>query len=310
LESVLPLALHKSVPTDGYQLLGWNLGDAARITSHSGSASNQAVAFVPGACGWQLLPIVENHMTLQTDRDLVSGVANSSVSPAEFPITFSGTIERPKEVDFFSAMAKSGKKYRVEAHSRSLGFPVDSSISVIGADGKELASNDDMAQNNYDAAVEFTVTADGPVQIRVRDITDAYSSSHVYVLHAREVTPRYSLTVDADHFTLAAGATVDIPVTVNREGGIAVNIEVTAINLPDGVTCPSVQSLSMGDTSKKVVLKLTATEQAGANAPIRIQASNVGADAKKGNPIEARAALREGFELAEFWLTVVPKKRR
>lgn len=308
LESVIPLALSANAPLESFNLLGWNLSESSRAVSYPGLSAKQANIYVPGAFGWQLVPTVETNHTLLTDRDTVRAGTRSAEVLAKFPIHFSGTIEKPKEVDSFPVTVKSGKKYRIEAHSRSLGFPVDSSITINGRDGKELASNDDASRNNYDAAVEFTANEDGPVTISVRDITDAFSTSHIYVLRCTEVASKFAINVDADHFTVNAGSTVDIPVTVTREGGMAGDIEISMSNLPGGVTCPSVTSLSKGDTSKKVVLKLTATDQAAGHGTMRIQAKEVSPNAAANTPIDATFALSENHLLSDFWLTIAPKK--
>ena len=62
----------------------------------------------------------------------------------------------------------------------------------------------------------------------------------------------------ATEFSVAAGATVEIPVNIARQLGFAEEIEVFVEGLPEGTTCPPVRSQPGDDTAKAVKLKLAA----------------------------------------------------
>ncbi len=308
LESVMPLALLPNASADSFQVLGWTNSNSAQSILTKFPGRNEAQLSLTGALGWQSVPFVAQHTSVLTEQQLESAGASDVVKPVALPAVLTGVIQRPKEVDVYPVAVKSGTRYRVEVHSRELGFPVDSAVTVTAEDGKELASNDDSSGNDYDAATEFTAPTDGLARIAIRDITDAYSPSHIYVARVSPVTAEFDLKVDADHFQITAGSTLDLSVNIARTGGMNGELEIVATDLPLGVTCAVVESAAKGDSSKKVVLKLVADERASVSGDIRISGKEKSTGSTAVTAREATFQLRDSYSLSQFWLTVIPKK--
>ena len=68
---------------------------------------------------------------------------------------------------------------------------------------------------------------------------------------------------------MAAGKTLEVPVTVARKDGFKRAIEIHAEGLPKGVQCEPVTSSGEGATAKTMKLKLTASEKTD-SGPFRI----------------------------------------
>ena len=68
----------------------------------------------------------------------------------------------------------------------------------------------------------------------------------------------------ADALALAPGKTVEIPLAIERQNGFKQPIEISAIDLPAGVTAEKVTSEPTGDSAKAVKLVLRAAEDAAA----------------------------------------------
>src|SRR6185369_490769 len=76
------------------------------------------------------------------------------------------------------------------------------------------------------------------------------------------VTPDFTVTLAAGTFSIAAGKTLEIALTIDRKNGFAAEIEFTAENLPAGITAAPLKSLPTGDTAKTAKLVLTAAADA------------------------------------------------
>ena len=63
--------------------------------------------------------------------------------PIQLPITVSGRIDPPGDVDVYQFEAKKGQKLSFQVESRALGFPLDSVLRLTDAAGKVLAEADD-----------------------------------------------------------------------------------------------------------------------------------------------------------------------
>jgi hypothetical protein len=189
------------------------------------------------------------------------------------PVTLTGQLQSPGDEDAFSVTATKGKSLEIRVESTRLGYDTDPVVSVIDAAGKTVVENDDGRRSERDPSLTFSPPADGTYQILVRDLHGRGGMRMVYVCTIAEQQPSYSLTVAAGSFRVAPGMTVDVPVTINRQGGFKEDLEVSAAGLPAGVSGEVVRSPGEGDASKsvKLVLKAATDAQSG---PLRIVAKS------------------------------------
>jgi hypothetical protein len=228
----------------------------------------------------------------------------------ELPVVVSGHLADPNETHTVSFTATKGTKYRAEVRSKSDGFLLDSKLSIVQkTSGAELADNDDISRDRYDAGVDFSAKEDGEIEVRLSDVIDAYGPRHFYQLAIRKIKPAFELAVTADHFLVSQDKPIEITVSVARDSGFNEKIRIDATELPDGVTCQPVVSEPKGDTSKSVKLKLTAGKDSVGNGSFQIIGSEIGGDDKpKESTATASFPLRPAISLSRFWLTIPPGK--
>jgi hypothetical protein len=221
---------------------------------------------------------------------------------AEIPLTITGSIGEPREVDTFAFAAQKGQRLAIRLESQSLGFPLDASLEVLDAAGKSLKKADDAQREQYDPALDFDPPADGTYRVVVRDVYETAGPRHVYRLSIVLRDPDFALTLAADRFAVAAGKSVKVPVTIDRRNGFAEPIEVRVEGLPAGVTCQPVTSDPKGATKAKLELELVAAKETGAGGPLRI----VG----RANRERMATAAVDGFNARTEhpWLVVQPAK--
>jgi hypothetical protein len=168
--------------------------------------------------------------------------------------------------------------------------------------GKVLAEAES-PQRGGELTLNFTPPADGAYRLEIVDLHRRGGLRFAYRLTITPVAPDFAVSLTAGTFTIAAGKSLEIPLTIDRKNGFAGEIDLTAENLPVGITAAPVKSLPTGDTAKTVKLVLTAAADAKPGI-IQILAKSAG-DA----PISHRATFPTKigpgtFFHSEVWLGV------
>ncbi len=83
------------------------------------------------------------------------------------PSAVAGVIQGSTEIDCFKFAAKKGDQFVLEVMAQRTGSPLDSSLAVLDAKGKELARDED--SRGFDSLVEFTAPEDGDYIAQLRD---------------------------------------------------------------------------------------------------------------------------------------------
>ncbi len=229
------------------ELSGWNLPeDARRITLPPEGEKAEISAFHPEVANSVPLRRVE-HTALA--EEAVSG-------PIRRPVTISGRIDSPSQVDSFTFEANQGESIVFRADARSLGSPLDPVLRVADATDKTLAEQDDNSKHP-DPTLTFKARADGTYTVSIRDLHGRGGPRFFYHLTVKEPTPSFALSTTADHFELLPGGKpLEIEVAVNRLDGFSDSIEILVEGLPEGVSVKSATSEPKGDSSKQVKLSL------------------------------------------------------
>ncbi len=314
---------HGAVGAEGVLPFGYNLTAAGTDAANAVQTSpptrvSPAIVSLPAAAGWDWVRRSSDAAIEHFHRDEYDGTV---------PAVISGHIQSPDDRHTFAFDAGKGTRYRVSVQSKAYGFPLDSELVVVDqASGKELARNDDVSRGGYDAAVEFSVKEDAPVEVQIGDLVGGYGTRHFYQLVVAPVTPKFELSVAADQFVVSQEKPLEIPVTIDRSGGFSGELRISAAGLPEGVTADPVVSQAKGDTSKSVKLKLTAADAPPAQGSFRIVATPVDeaeqseagqseagqseegqseAGQSEAAAVEATYSLCPSVQLSEFFLTVL-----
>jgi hypothetical protein len=135
--------------------------------------------------------------------------------PATVPVVLNGRILKPGEMDEWTLQLDEKQAITLDLAAASLGSPLDASLSIHDAEGKQLATNDDRAAGQPDPILSFTAPKAGAYTVRVRDrFRSRGGPSFAYRLTAAPAArPDFKLTLAAAHYN----------VTRDPDGGLADN---------------------------------------------------------------------------------------
>lgn len=255
-DHALPLAVQRGKPAE-LKLHGWNLASPAAAFEVPAVDFRDTVFFQPAdAAG--LVPL-----SLTDYPSLVAELTASRETPQECPLpcVMSGRLDEAKDSDVFRFNGTKGKALSIKAESDSIGYEVDPVLRVMDNAGKVMAEAESPRRGG-EPVLNFTPPADGPYRLEVADLHRRGGLRFAYRLTLAPVTPDFAVTLAAGTFSIAAGKTLEIPLTIDRKNAFAGEIDFTAENLPAGITAAPLKSLPTGDTAKTAKLILTAAADA------------------------------------------------
>jgi len=276
-EHAFPLAVEKANPGT-VELVGWNIAEADRRVPATDPRAARSVRFEP-------------HPTVAKAK--AQGKEPQTIA---LPVTVSGVLDAPRSPDRYRFEAKKGQKLTFELESRSLDFDLSGVLKVTDAGGKVLQRVEGAGKKSLtdDPTLAFTPSAEGVYHVEVSDLLATSGPRHAYRLRCLTPRPDFAATLAADRFAVAAGKTLDVPVTIDRRDGFMGDVTVTVENLPNGVTAnPAVAK----GAEKTATLKLTAGAGA-ASGSVRVVA-------KAGELTRPALASPAGQPATEHvWVTV------
>lgn len=184
--------------------------------------------------------------------------STNEVQAITIPGHLSGRIQQAGDVDRFVFESKKGQKWEVAVQSDKLGFPLDATLRIEDATGKELAKNDD-ANNSADPSLVWTAPSDGKFTAVISSLLRQGGSNYIYRLSVTEPRPSFRVTIAANNFNGSPGKTNEFKATVTRLHGHNGKLVFEASGLPADV------SLVAGEVPAKtgdVTLKLIARAEA------------------------------------------------
>jgi hypothetical protein len=285
-------------------LYGWNL------TSQPGHSVSHRIPPQPAGSFELTLPGGANRLTLPTSEhperiEIEPNDAPEQAQPFEWPAIINGRLDKPGDVDVFSFSAAKGDRLAIEVDSAELQFPTDPVLSIIHENGKTLQEVDDN-KTSRDPSLRFTVPSDGRFFVSLRDRSRGGAEDFVYRLGISRIRPDLKVRVNTTSFTLHSGKTSDLAVLVERLDGFEGEWEVTALDLPPGV---SVKPQPVpAKTPATIQLPFTVAEsQAPVSGLVRI----VAREKDKETPAERIALIAETPQATSgsqaLWLAVSPE---
>lgn len=186
-------------------------------------------------------------------------------APLAAPGAMTGTIETRFGSDQHLLTAKKGETWRIVANARAIGSPLDLELTILGPDGKQLATTDDVP-GTTDPELLFAVPADGPYRIVVTDRSGKSGT--------RAANYRLSVEPQREDVTLTMPALLSIPlgtpgklaIKAVRSGGFKGPIPLAFDRLPTGVTAPA--ELVIPEGKNDLTIDLTCAADAPTNAAL------------------------------------------
>lgn len=265
-------AAGKRGETGDVEFVGWGVqsGDADRLESvvrkvaFPADANAESVAYRLETEHGAAPPI---RLQLSDVADAVE--ATNAAAPLVPGVGITGVLEERNGEDRFRCKGAKGDAWRIDAASARFEAPLDLFLAVYGADGKELASNDDLRPDTTDAGLTFSLPADGEYVVGVSD-----ASSHggnraaVYRLAVRNPIRKFTLE-PPEFVNLPIGGKANLALKVVRSSEFKDAIAVSLAGLPAGVAVPAELTVPAGQSA--LTIPLTATADAAAvAAPVTI----------------------------------------
>jgi len=174
---------------------------------------------------------------------------NKSLAAAQaitVPIAVEGACDAESS-DFYKFSAAAGQVLTIEVYARRLGSPVDPTLRVLAADGRELAFSDDEPLTGVDSQLRYAFKSAGDYYLEVRDVRYQGSPIHRYRLRVGD----FPLATSPFPLAVQKGTNAKIELATqdggNAEQQVSVPAEVPGNRL--NVTVPPRGGQSAGWTS-------------------------------------------------------------
>jgi len=193
---------------------------------------------------------------------LLVGDMTETVEPADpnpaarqlaLPAAVTGTLEEQFGEDRYRLSGKKGDVWTLAAIADAIGSPLDVTLAVLDADGKELVRSDD-TPGTTDAELTYVVAADGDFVVSVTDVSGR-SGTRAATYRLTASVPESGFTISIpDLLALPIGGKASLPLKVTRIGGFKDPIAVTVAGLPAGVTVPDKLTVAAGQAALAIEL--------------------------------------------------------
>ena len=120
--------------------------------------------------------------------ELTEAPPNNSANQAqviELPVAINGVVREAAESDFYRFKARKGERLIFDLLAFRAGSPLDSSLALLDASGKELARSEDA--NGLDSLIDFNVPDDAEYLLSVRDFRYQGGKDFKYRIAAGEL---------------------------------------------------------------------------------------------------------------------------
>ena len=251
----IPLAIPRGKKTP-VELIGWNLASPrAEIDGTQFPANAESAEIgLPGIA--TELPAIISDIPEILEKEPNDTAATAQ--PVEIPVGITGRIQRANDEDRFAFTAVKGRAYSLKVTAARIGSPLDAWLKIENKDGRQLVTNDD-ANGSRDPELTWTAPADGTFTATIGDVSHHGGEDFLYRLAITGAAPSAAATVAIHSFSVQPGKSVDAKVSVKRTNGFKTKLQLTAKNLPEGVTAAPVDVM---DKDGDVTLKLTAATDA------------------------------------------------
>ena len=295
--------------TGNVEIVGWGVASGKRqlesVTkpvSVPADAAGETFSFAfdtPAGKGSALLALGE------TTDNIEPASAEPAARQLAVPSAISGALDAldpasQMPLDRFQITAKKDDALRLHI-AGGRGSPVDPTIVIVGADGKEIARSDDLP-GTTDAAVDFKAPADGVYDVMISDVSGTPPTrASTYRLTAENPATVADFTLQTPtNLDLLLGGKGPLAIKVARRGSWKQPIALRLEGLPEGVAHAADAAIAEGKSDLN--LELTASDQAAAAASLVTVVATANVDGKmierRGQPILIATTLKTRCQVA------------
>ena len=226
--------------TTPVRVSGWNLESNTLNFSGTNKTAgiNQLYALKDGRVS-NFVPFdLDTLPECQADTLPKAADGTQTVTP---PVIINGRIAKKDEQALFSFQGKAGSPIVAEVMARRLNSPLDSSLSLIGPDGKEVAFNDDnldradgLTTHHADSYLFASLPKDGVYRLRLCDQQHRGGMDYVYRLRVSPPRPDFELRAVPSSLNIRAGSNGPMTVHALRRDGFDGEITIRLKDAPEG----------------------------------------------------------------------------
>ena len=155
----------------------------------------------------------------------------------QLPVVINGIIDKPGDLDFYSFIGKKGQKIVMEVVAKPLESPLDSVIYLMDKNGKTLAWNDEVKQQNLgdqthhsDSYVRTTLPESGKYYIKIIDAQNAGGPASGYRLRVSEPIPDFRVIITPSSLSLSQNEPATIEAILIRKDGFDGPVKLSSMN--------------------------------------------------------------------------------
>jgi hypothetical protein len=163
--------------------------------------------------------------------------------PMTIPVgtTVDGHIDQPGDRDVYAFQGRAGAVVVAETFARRLNSPLDSSLTLSDASGRQLAFNDDhedkgsgLSTHHADSRLQAVLPADGTYYLTVADVQGRGGPEYAYRLVLGAPAPDFELRVVPSTVNVRSGFQTPVTVYALRKDGFGGEIRLGLAGAPEG----------------------------------------------------------------------------
>lgn len=291
------------------ELQGWNLVQT-QLNVHAIVNRNRPVR-------WFSIPQTDNvtirfPLRIDMTNEVLDQEPNDGPETAQavtLPVVVNGRIGKPDDKDVFRFDGHG--KLVAEVFARRAGSPVDSSLSLVDANGKEVAFNDDywdksrpLITHHADSRLSVALPGTGPYCLHLSDAQRNGGEDFIYRLYIRPPRPDVDLRVVPSSIMARPGAVVPITVHAMRRDGFDAPIALALVDPPPGFV---LSGATVPRDAEKVRLTLTVPPTTTPEPVVlEMDGQSVG---RRQRRFSRPAVPAESMMQAFLWLQIVPAEQ-
>jgi hypothetical protein len=289
------------------QLDGWNLTNTEQTVDNTERKPGIYSISAAGGEDFSDVPFAVDSLP-----ECLAHPSNNSLTtaqPVTLPIIINGRIDSPGRESVFRFEGKAGEPIVAEVMARRLGSPLDSTVELADANGRQLAFNDDfddkgsgLETHHADSYLLATLPADGTYFVRLRDAEQQGGPQYSYRLRISEPRPDFALRVTPSSVNVRAGMSAPVTVYALRKDGFTNTINLGLRDAPAGF---SLSGAKIAGNQDKAQFTLKAPPQFGTETvALRLEGSAV----VSGRVLEHEAVPSEDMMQAFAYRHLVPSR--
>jgi hypothetical protein len=290
---VYRLSILPGVTADGMYPLGGTRGTVLPVELFHGAESLGRVEVPVSADSPERFPVPGQRQlwgaasSLPEVLEAETGDAPDAAETAGVGQILNGRIGHPGDRDVWQLQLAEKQTVILDLFAARLGSPLDSVLTVLDAEGQQVAEADDMERGGTDSQLRFTAPRSGEWRICIADrFAERGGPQYAYrlVVQAAETFPEgFTLALASDACNLPRGGEAKVKVTARRTPGFQGEIGLSVEGLPTGVTVEGVQ-IPVGKNETTLILK------AAKDAPVNLVPLTIRGEEIRSQP-EQQAAL-------------------